>query len=381
MIDSKIFYDCLKENGVEYFCGVPDSLLKSFCAYITDNTSKVNHVITANEGAAVGLASGWFLGTGKPALVYMQNSGIGNAVNPLLSLADPDVYGIPMLLLIGWRGEPGIKDEPQHKKQGKVTLSLLEAMDISYTVIDDKTENFEEIIEKAVKKTREDERPFAIVARKNTFSPYTLRNSEDEKNSLSREKAVITASELAAEDSVIVSTTGMISRELFEYRERKKISHDSDFLTVGSMGHCSQIAFGLAAARPEKRVYCFDGDGSVIMHMGSMGINGIKAPENLVHIVFNNGAHDSVGGQETIGFDIDFPAVAEGCRYRKVYKAATEKEISCAFNAFKNEKGPVFLEILVKKGARGDLGRPTVTTQDQKKNFMDLILNKTGSSK
>ena len=375
MIDSKIFYDRLKENGVEYFCGVPDSLLKSFCAYITDNAAENRHVITANEGAAVGIASGWFLGTGKPALVYMQNSGIGNAVNPLLSLADPDVYGIPMLLLIGWRGEPGIKDEPQHKKQGKVTLSILEAMGISYTVIDDKTENIEEIIEKAVKKTYEDKRPFAIVARKNTFSSYTLLNSEDEKNSLSREKAVITAAELAGEDSVIVSTTGMISRELFEYRERKNISHDKDFLTVGSMGHCSQIAFGLAAAKPEKRVYCFDGDGSVIMHMGSMGINGIKASENLVHIVFNNGAHDSVGGQGTIGLDIDLPAIAEGCRYRKVYRAVNEKEITCAFNAFKNEKGPVFLEVLVKKGARGDLGRPTVSTMEMKNRVMKVLNN------
>ena len=259
MIESRVFFNALKENGVECFCGVPDSLLKSFCAYITDNAPEKRHVITANEGAAVGLASGWYLGKGKPALVYMQNSGIGNAVNPLLSLADPDVYGIPMLLLIGWRGEPGTKDEPQHKKQGKVTLSLLESMGILYSVIDDKTDNIEEIIEKAVKQTHEDKRPFAVVARKNTFSPYTLRNSEDEKNSLSREKAVITAAELAGEDSLIVSTTGMISRELFEYRERKNLSHDKDFLTVGSMGHCSQIALGLAVARPDKRVYCFDG--------------------------------------------------------------------------------------------------------------------------
>lgn len=374
MIECSHFYNTLKTNGINFFCGVPDSLLKYFCAYITDNDE--NNIITANEGSAVGLASGWYLGRGEPSLVYMQNSGIGNAVNPLVSLVDPDVYSIPLLLLIGWRGEPGIKDEPQHKKQGKVTLSLLEAMDIPYKIIDSETENIEDIIQDSVRFIVEEKRAFALVVRKNTFSEYRKKNKDPEYSYPSRENAIIKVLENIDEGSPVISTTGMISRELYEYRERKSQSHKTDFLTVGSMGHCSQIALGLSLSCRDKKVYCFDGDGSAIMHMGNLALNGVKAPENLVHVLFNNAAHDSVGGQDTVGRDINLTAIAEASGYKKVYRAENENAISDIFKSKKNEKGPFFIEIMVKKGARPDLGRPKLTTHEMKEDFTDFIRNK-----
>ncbi len=373
MIECSDFYKALLENNAEYFCGVPDSLLKSICAYIADNAPEGRHVITANEGAAIAMAAGWYLGTEKPAVVYMQNSGIGNAVNPLLSLTDPAVYGIPMILLIGWRGEPGVKDEPQHIKQGEVTLSLLDALGISYSVIDGNTDSASKIIEKVVRQTMTDLKPGAIVVRKNTFLPYSQVKKKKEVAVLSREEAVSLVASFAGEDAVIISTTGMISRELFEYRERNKTPHNTDFLTVGSMGHSSQIAFGVASAKPGRKIYCLDGDGAVIMHMGSLAINGVHAPANLVHIVFNNEAHDSVGGQMTVGGDIDLASIALSCRYKTALKAETEKEVAEAFKKINSAKGPVFLEIKVRKGARNDLGRPTLTPRQQKEDFMKFL--------
>ena len=381
MIECTDFYKSLVKNRIEYFCGVPDSLLKNICAYIADNSPAGRHVIAANEGAAAAMAAGWYLGTGEPALVYMQNSGIGNAFNPLVSLADPAVYGIPMLLLIGWRGEPGVKDEPQHVRQGELTLPVLEMLGIPYTLIESSTGAIDDIVADAAQKAKALEKPYAIVAGKNAFSAYNAANNSATNNSavknkkdetlLSREEAVMLAAELAGIDSAIVSTTGMISRELFLYRERCKTSHESDFLTVGSMGHSSQIAFGLASALPEKKIYCFDGDGAVIMHMGSLAVNGTKAPPNLVHIVFNNEAHDSVGGQPTAAGEIDLPAVARACGYGIVLEAKTKDEIKNAFTNSKSQKGPAFIEIRVRKGARSNLGRPTLTPQQQKREFME----------
>ena len=352
---------------------MPDSLLKSFCAYLSDNEKEENNIITANEGSAAAMATGWYLGRGEPALVYMQNSGIGNAVNPLASLIDPDVYSIPLLLLIGWRGEPGIKDEPQHKKQGKITLGLLEAMDIPYKVIDADTENIDKIIENSVSFIKKEKRAFALVARKNTFSEYVKKDSKTETDLIQRENAIIKVLENIDRDSPVISTTGMISRELYEYRERNDQSHKTDFLTVGSMGHCSQIAFGAALACRNKKVFCFDGDGSVIMHMGNLALNGTKAPDNLVHILFNNAAHDSVGGQDTVGRDINLTAIADACGYKKSVSLKTESEIESFFAYINDISGPVFAEIAVKKGARKDLGRPKHTSFEMKDDFMDFL--------
>ena len=311
MISPRYFVESLKSVQMDFFAGVPDSLLKNICAYITDHSSADHNIIAANEGAAVGLAAGYYLSTGKTPVVYMQNSGLGNIVNPLMSLTDKEVYNIPMLLLIGWRGEPGVKDEPQHVKQGKVTLSLLDAMGIRYTVLSQIEAEMLLQINAAKSYMDETKESFAFVIQKGTFSDYNLNNQGSNEFSLDRETAIQTVASSLEPDSVIVSTTGMISRELFEYRESVNQGHERDFLTVGSMGHASQIALGIALRQADRKVYCFDGDGAVLMHMGSLAVIGSLHPANYVHVVFNNGAHDSVGGQPTVGLQVNLSLVAK----------------------------------------------------------------------
>ena len=373
MIDPGKLFDILKSNGINFFTGVPDSLLKDLCAYITDNASKEDHIINSNEGAAVALASGYYLATGKPALVYMQNSGIGNAVNPLLSLADPEVYSIPMLLVIGWRGEPGKKDEPQHKKQGRVLLKMLEAMEIGFDIISSSSGNIRDIIENACTRIKENKCPHALVISEGTFEEYKLRNDIESNFIYNREEAISLILNEMTGDEIIVSTTGKTSREVFEYRKRNKQGHQNDFLTVGSMGHCSQIALGISLQKKSKQVYILDGDGAVIMQMGSLPILGNEGPENLKHILLNNGAHDSVGGQPTAGFQTDFVAMAKASGYKHSAMAQTESEIVAGIRKLKQEAGPSFLEIRVNKGARKDLGRPTSTPQENKAILMDML--------
>jgi len=373
MINCEEFYNLLKEKGVDFFTGVPDSLLKDFNAYIMDNAALENHIITANEGNSIAFAAGYYLATGKIGLVYMQNAGQGNAVNPLTSLADPDVYSIPMLLLIGWRGEPGKKDEPQHVKQGKVTLGLLDTLGIEYEILPDDIEDAKKSIEKAITIAKERSAPYALVVRKGTFEPYELKNKIQTSYELNREGAIkLVTDQLDARD-VVISTTGKTSRELFEYREELGHDHSRDFLTVGSMGHSSQIALGIALSKPNRQVYCFDGDGAVIMHMGALAIIGSQSPKNFKHIVLNNGAHDSVGGQPTAGFDIDIPAIAKACGYKEAWTAEKTEEIKEKTKLLKGSEGPALLEIKINKGARKDLGRPTTTPIENKKAFMDNL--------
>jgi phosphonopyruvate decarboxylase len=374
MINCEDFYNALTSRGIDFFTGVPDSLLKDFCAYITDNVSPDRHIIAANEGNAVALASGHHIATGDLGLVYMQNSGQGNAVNPLMSLADPDVYSIPMLLLIGWRGEPGAKsDEPQHVKQGKITRTLLDSLGIPHAVLPDNIDDAKATLEQAVNIAREGNRPYGLVVRKGTFEPYELQTKTQTSYELNREGAVKLVTNLLDATDIVVSTTGKTSRELFEYREELKHDHSRDFLTVGSMGHSSKIALGIALAKPNRQVYCFDGDGAVIMHMGSLAIIGCHGPKNFKHIVFNNGAHDSVGGQPTVGFDIDIPAIAKACGYKAAWKAETSSEITQKMELLKKAQGPALLEILVNKGARKDLRRPTTTPIENKNAFMENL--------
>lgn len=347
------FVGMLDEAGIDFFVGVPDSLLKSFCAYVTDNCGE-KHVIAANEGGAVGLAAGHYLATGKPALVYMQNSGQGNAVNPLCSLADTDVYSIPMVLLVGWRGEPDVKDEPQHVKQGKVTVSLFETLGIPTEVLPDDESAALELTRKMVERAKTESRPVALVVRKGLFAEYKLQNKKPDIASLPREQAIEGVLRALPEYAVVVSTTGMISREVYETRERLGQDHSRDFLTVGSMGHAIMIALGIARSQPTRPVFCLDGDGASIMQMGNMAIAGQSGCSNLTHIVFNNAAHDSVGGQPTVGGSIDLPAIAASCGYNR-------------------EGSPIFKEIKVAKGARKDLGRPKEPPQVNKALFMKTL--------
>lgn len=368
MIEVKDTYEALIASGVDMFTGVPDSLLKNFCAYITDTAPKKNHIITANEGNAVGIAAGHYLATGHPALVYMQNSGLGNTVNPLLSLADEKVYSIPMVLMIGWRGEPGVHDEPQHVKQGEVTLALLDAMQIPYEILEDVSQ-----LTAMVALAMERKAPTALVIRKGTFGPYKLKNASRNDNPLSREEALKLVVEHMRHDDVIVSTTGKLSRELFELREARHEGHGHDFLTVGSMGHSSSIALGIALEKPNRRVFCFDGDGAFIMHTGALGINASMQPKNFFHILFNNGAHESVGGQPTIGYQLDATGIAKASGYSHVLTATTADEMKAALRQLETLQGPVLLELRVAINSRDDLGRPTTTPIENKEAFMSEL--------
>jgi len=378
MISPKFFYDTLANCGIDFYAGVPDSLLKNLCAYITDHADADHNIIAANEGGAMGLAAGHYLATGHIPVVYMQNSGEGNIINPLASLTDPDVYNIPVLLVIGWRGKPGVHDEPQHVKQGKVTTGLLNVMGIDYTVLSKEEDKAEAQIRKAVAHMQATRQCYALVIEKDTFENYQLNSQSSIFNlQLSREEAIQTVAAALGEKDCIVSTTGMISRELFEYRTAKNEGHERDFLTVGSMGHASQIALGIALAKSDRRVWCFDGDGATIMHMGSMAIVASKAPKNYVHVVFNNGAHDSVGGQPTVGLKIDLPAVAKAVGYKTVYSVDNKEKLEEILSIFNSQfsifDAPVFLEVKVKKGNRKDLGRPTTTPIQNKEALMEFL--------
>ncbi|WP_195208975.1 phosphonopyruvate decarboxylase [Bacteroides intestinalis] len=370
MISPKFFVESLGSMQMDFFTGVPDSLLKNICAYITDHFAADRNIIAANEGAAVGLAAGYYLATGKIPVVYMQNSGLGNTVNPLMSLTDKEVYNIPSLFLIGWRGEPGVKDEPQHIKQGKVTLPLLEAMGIKYTVLSQDEKEFLSQLSHAASYMDETREPFAFVIQKGTFEEYKLRRNEDTILPLKRETAIQLIASSLANDNVVVSTTGMISRELFEYRASVSMGHERDFLTVGSMGHASQIALGIALEKKNRRIYCFDGDGATLMHMGSLAITGSLHPANYVHIVFNNGAHDSVGGQPTVAFDVDLCKIAQACGYEIALSVSDSESLRETLERMKQMRGPILLEVKVRKGAREDLGRPTTTPVQNKEAFM-----------
>ncbi len=373
MIRPQYFYDTLASYGIDFYAGVPDSLLKNLCAYITDHADAAHNIIAANEGGAMGLAAGHYLATGQIPVVYMQNSGQGNIINPLASLTDPDVYNIPVLLVIGWRGKPGVHDEPQHVKQGKVTTGLLNVMGIDYTVLSKEEDKTEAQIKKAVTYMQATKQCYALVIEKDTFDAYTLQNVEKNDLTMSREEAIQTVAAALGEKDAIVSTTGMISRELFEYRTAMNEGHERDFLTVGSMGHASQIALGIALAKQDRKVWCFDGDGASIMHMGSMAIVANKAPKNFVHVVFNNGAHDSVGGQPTVGLKINLAGVAEAVGYKRTISISLKQQMEPAIKEAMSVDGPVLLEIKVKKGNRKDLGRPTTTPIQNKEALMTFL--------
>lgn len=378
MIRPSFFFDTLKDCGIDFYAGVPDSLLKNLCAYITDHADTAHNVIAANEGGAMGLAVGHYLATGKIPVVYMQNSGEGNIINPLASLTDPDVYSIPVLLVIGWRGKPGVHDEPQHVKQGKITTGLLNVMGIDYTILSKDEDKAKGQITKAVNYMQTTNQCYAFIIEKDTFDNYQLSTVDCHHSlSLSREEVIQTVAAATGKKDVIVSTTGMISRELFEYRTAMNGDHGRDFLTVGSMGHASQIALGIALAQSGRRVWCLDGDGAVIMHMGGMAIVANKGPENFVHVVLNNGAHDSVGGQPTVGLKIDLPAIAKAVGYKEIIsvdnKDELDKQLSILNAQLSTVRGPVFLEIKVKKGSRKNLGRPTTTPVENKVTLMHFL--------
>lgn len=373
MIDPARFFEAMTANGVRFVVGVPDSLLKAFCRYVAEALPAARHAIAVNEGAAVARAAGHHLATGEVPLVYMQNSGLGNAVNPVVSLADPEVYALPMVLLVGWRGEPGVPDEPQHVKQGRVTTALLEALEVPYRVIDADEAVALASLRWAVTEARSRGAPVALLVRKGAFSSATPTTDPAPNLDLplTRERAIERVAAALPESATVVATTGMIARELCEYRQRVGQSGAGDFLMVGSMGHASQLALGIAAALPERLVVCLDGDGAVLMHMGALASIGVAGAENFLHVVLNNGAHDSVGGQPTAAFDVDLVGVARACGYRAAVagvrdEATLERELADLLR----RPRPGFVEVRVAKGARADLGRPAATPRHARRAFM-----------
>lgn len=371
MINPAAFTAELTKHGIDFFTGVPDSLLQSLCTYIDDSLPKGQHTITANEGSALAMAAGYYLGTGKAACVYMQNSGLGNVVNPLTSLTDKEVYRIPALLIIGWRGEPGVKDEPQHVKQGRITPAMLDLLDVPYFSLNAQSE-YTQVLFQATELMKQTQSPVALLVQKDTFSAYKPAIAAPPCSQFSREAALKGLLQLSAPDAAIVATTGKTSRELYELRELAGQSQ-RDFLTVGSMGHASSIALGLALARPERQVMCLDGDGALLMHLGSAAIIGQSQANNLLHIVLNNAAHESVGGQRTVAGELDIRAMALALGYREYYKATTATELAQLWQHYNSAKGPVLLEITIACGSRSDLGRPKTTPEQNKVAFMEHL--------
>jgi len=367
------FYKKLTSHGVEFFTGVPDSLLKEFCLCIDDSIVGDKHIIAANEGNAVALAAGYYLAQKSIPLVYMQNSGLGNAINPLLSLCDSDVYSIPLLVLVGWRGEPGVKDEPQHTKQGKVQLELLKALDIPYKIISQNDNQFAMQISNGVEIAKTENRPVVFLIKKGTFEKYTTEIEKSPIQCMKREEALEIILRNLDDNAIIVSTTGKTSREIFEIREKNGQSHEQDFLTVGSMGHCSAIALGIALAKPLRQVVCIDGDGAMLMHLGSLTSIAILKPKNFRHILMNNEVHESVGGQKTAAKELDMTAIVNSLGSSKIFNAKTPADLEQKFIDFVSCPGPSFLEVKIQSGSRENLGRPTIKPVDNKENFMKFL--------
>ena len=360
--------------GIDFFTGVPDSQLKPLCDTLFDryNCSE-KHIVAANEGAAVALASGHYLATGKPALVYMQNSGIGNAVNPVCSLTNDKVYAIPMLFVVGWRGKPGVHDEPQHVFQGEITVKLLELLEIkTFILTKDTSDDDFEAIGSEIRKVISSGQSAAIVVEKDALQTE-VKPDFNNSFSMTREEALGVIIQKSEDSDIFVSTTGKMSRELFETREKLNQGHSKDFLTVGSMGHSVMIAAAIALKKKNRRVFCLDGDGALLMHGGSLAVNGTLACPNMIHIVINNRAHESVGGMPTAAAHIDLVAMALSCGYKKSFRAGNEDELKAILEKLNNSDGPVFVEVNTNIKSRKDLGRPTTTPVQNRDAFMNFL--------
>lgn len=376
MLASVLLERCRKE-GIDFYAGVPDSLLKGLCNELYDRfgTGGDTHVVAHNEGGAVALCAGHYLATGRPGLCYMQNSGIGNAVNPLTSLTDPEVYAIPVLLVIGWRGEPGVKDEPQHVKQGAVTPGQLDLLGIPYFILSAGTteEEFRESF-KALAEALRNGRTAAILVRKGAL---TTDRKPSYSNSFSflREEAAKTILEFTGPEDILVSTTGKLSRELFELREAAGQQHQQDFLTVGSMGHAGMIAMQIAVEKPDRTVWCLDGDGACLMHLGALPLIGSRGLSNYIHIVINNAAHETVGGMPVCSGRLDIRKLASASGYAAVYTADSASSLREALDQLKGKtrNGAVLIEVCCACGSRPDLGRPTTTPIQNRDAFMAFI--------
>ena len=376
-MNASVLLDACLEAGIDFFCGVPDSYLSGLCDELFRRwgAGGSRHMVAHNEGGAMALCAGHYLATGRPALCYMQNSGLGNAVNPLASLLDEKVYGIPCLLIVGWRGEPGTKDEPQHVTQGAVTLEQLELLHIPFRILspDLAEADFHRLFTEVLEDLKQGQ-VTALVARKGAL---TSPQKPDYRNrfTLLRETAAGIILDAAGPLDVFVSTTGKLSREVFEHRARAGQTHERDFLTVGSMGHASMIALRLALEKPKRRVWCLDGDGALMMHLGAAALIGQQSPPNLIHVVIDNGAHETVGGMPVCSGQLPIHSLAAACGYPTVFCAEEEQQLMECLEQITsgNARGPVLLEVRCACGARADLGRPTIPPKENRDAFMQFV--------
>lgn len=370
MIDPSAALGVLTRAGVDLFTGVPDSLLKEFNSSVATELGLDRHVVAPNEGSAVALAAGHFLATGRPALVYLQNSGMGNTLNPLISLVSRDVYRIPVILMIGWRGEPGTTDEPQHRQQGRVTEEMLELLDIPIQRLGPDTSGWESILESSVDQAIQSSGPAAIVVSAGTFSGSTGNDVSDRSELPLRIEVIEAVLDNLRADTFYVATTGYTARELASLRRSRKEPSDHDLLVVGSMGHAASIALGVALARPEVEVVCLDGDGALVMHMGALALIGDRQPPNLGHILLDNRVHESVGGQPSALGDADSVGIARACGYRTVRSCETLEEVAEALGVVAD--GPWFIAVRLRQGTIPGLPRPE-DLYDRGRRFMGAL--------
>lgn len=371
-LSSQALYDAFINNGVDYFCGVPDSITGPFSHYL-ERYAVDRHIITANEGNAIGLAIGYHIATGKTALVYMQNSGLSNAIDPLASLADRSVFSIPMVLLIGWRGQPGVKDEPHHEKQGKITPDLLRNLEIPFDILSTDPSEAEKQISQTARNAADLSRPHAILLEQHSIAEYSDYDVGDNKQLQSREAALRTVLGLVNEQAIVVAGIGKLSRELFEHRLENGQNLKKDLMVVGGMGHASSIASGIALQKPERKIFCLEGDGSMLMHLGVIANIGSLAPANFYHVIFNNRSHDSIGGVRTAAQDADIPAIAGACGYKSTQSVCDAESLIRGVNDMQEVEGPALLEIKISKRARPNLTRPTITPAQNKTEMMKFL--------
>ena len=373
MLDQKLVNEELSKNGISFFTGVPDSYLNGFCNFLLKNVPADRNIIAANEGNAIGIASGHYFATKEIPLVYMQNSGLGNTINPLVSLVDENVYSVPMVLLIGWRGEPNTGDWAQHKLQGEITTKLLDIMNIPYIVLEDDNEKIKDTIKKAADSVYNSRKPFALIAPKGVMAGEK-DNNKDDNYPMSREEAIEVVLEYMPKDTIYSATTGRATRELYFLREKRNEAHNTDFLNVGSMGHASSVALGIAISNKNRGVVCLDGDSAAIMHLGALTMVSKLEVPNFIHIVLNNGAHESVGGQPSTGQLIDFTRIAESCGYATIGKeVSTKEDLIKAINQLKKINKAGFIDVHIHKGLTRKLPPLDISHKDIIDDFINEL--------
>jgi phosphonopyruvate decarboxylase len=365
MIDTKKLLIFLEKNNLNFFSGVPDSVLKNFTNLLINKSS---HVLATNEGSAVSIGIGYHLSFNKLPCIYMQNSGLANAINPLISIAHKGVYSIPMMMLIGWRGSPGIKDEPQHLIKGKITKNLLKLLGIKYEIIESE-KDFNKI-KKLINFSKKKKVPVACLFKKGVLKKVNYHKKFSErstiKNKILRSEVIREILKSIQNNTKIISTTGYTSRELYQIRKNEGYHKGKDFYMIGGMGHSSSVALG-AAFKKNKKILCLDGDGSMLMHLGSLHTVGLMNKNNFKHILLNNQSHESVGGQEISFKRVKMEKLIKGLGYSKYIQLKDKKDLKNKIQSVLKYKGSIFLEVLIEKGAIKNLGRP--------KNFIKIKNN------